>query len=238
MYKKSVTFLFFLLILINVLTQCIRKYPDEPENYIYKNEPVEDTTRIYTKYVIDVDGTILRTDTMAIYSNAVHARFYPWVTDTIKIKELLKKHNLRPVHELNVSNNFIEADLCVTDNRRAEYHFTPYGKEGFRNFGADSLVEYAFAVFGDGWLIPSGKMVFKFTNETTQTRIDSLFEENGLRLLRISPDYPSGSRYWALITPKSKKNVLDLWIDLQDMPFIIYSIVDIGISYSGINCDK
>ncbi|MDZ7344233.1 MAG: hypothetical protein ONA90_06925, partial [candidate division KSB1 bacterium] len=131
----------------------------------------------------------------------------------------------------------LTAYLCMTDGRRAEYHFTPYGKEGFCNFGADSLVEYAFGVFSEGFLVLDGRIVFKFVEGTPQARIDSLFNANGLRLLYTAPDIPTGKVYITLVTPRSKKNVLDLGYDLQFVPFVVYASVDFGSSIKPIRCD-
>lgn len=239
--RRSIPMTLFLSLLCIFFILCIRNKstPVEPKEVQITDEPVEDTTRIYIKYYVDVDGTIVKVDTIPIYPKAVFARFHPWVRDTAQIMELAQKHNLRLYSDPGTMDQQLSAMLCVTDNRRAEYHFTPYGKEGFANFGADSLVEYAFGVFASGFIYPSGNIVFKFIEGTPQARIDSLFDANGLRLLRISPDFPTGKRYRTLVTPLSKKNVLDLGFELQSQhaPFLIYANVSFGIG-SSINCDE
>ena len=217
---------------------CNKKQPLEPEIPCINDQPVEDTTRVYTRCIVDVNGNIIKVDTLHnIHTKAVFARFYPWVTDTSKIKLLAQEHNLQLYEGPSSLDQQLVAILCVIDDRRTEYHFTPYGKQGFCNFGADSLVEYAFATFGDGWVVPSGNIIFKFVDGTPQTRIDSLFDANGLRLLRITPDYPTGKRYWTLVTPRSKKNVLDLGYELNFVPFVLYASTSLGSRGRGINCD-
>lgn len=236
MYKKSFIVIVVLPVLLSISLQCIRRYPDEPENNICKNIPVEDTTRSYLLHSVDLNGNIVQIFTVSVYPKAVYARFYPWVTDTNKVKQLIKKHNLSLYREISSIDQQLEAILCVTDDRRAEYHFTPYGKEGFCNFGADSLVEYAFGVFNDGYFYPTGSIVFKFVDNTPEARIDSLFEAKGFRLLHISPDMPSGKLYWALVTPKSKKNILDLGYELNMIPFVIYAKTE--LSWTRIICNN
>lgn len=200
----------------------------QPNKPCQDDQLAEDTTRVYFRTVVDVDGTIVLRDTLPIYPKAIFARFYPWVKDTTKIRQLAERHHLRLRVPPSGIDQQLSAILCVTDDRRAEYHFTPYGKEGFCNFGADSLVEYAFGIFADGWAVPSGNIVLKFVDGTPQARIDSLFDANGLRFLHTSPDIPSGKRYWTVVTPRSKKNVLDLGYELNFVSFVIYASMAIG----------
>lgn len=209
---------------------CVRNKssPLEPQPCI-NDQPVEDTTRVWLHPITR--------DTLTIYPKAVYARFYPWVTDTVAIRQLAEKHNLRIYAGPQTISQQLAAILCVPDNRRTEYHFTPYGKEGFCNFGSDSLVEYAFCTFGDGHLKPTGNLIFKFEDGTPQTKIDSLFEANGLRLLYVSPDYPSGHRYWTIVTPFSKKNVLDLGYELQFVSFVFYVSTEMATGGGRIDCD-
>ena len=234
--KLFIHIILFLVLAIIFFALCHKQQPVEPEKPCIDDQPVEDTTRIYLRNVIDVDGTVIKVDTLPIYPKAVFARFYPGVTDTSKIELLAQQHNLRLYK--GPHGQPLAAILCVTDDRRAEYHFTPYGKEGFCNFGADSLVEYAFATFADGYLTPTGNIIFKFVDGTPQTRIDSLFYANGLRLLAIYPDYPTGKSYKTLVTPHSKKNVLDLGYELHFVPFVVYASTEIATGGSGINCDE
>ena len=211
------------------LVLCNKKQPIEPEIPCINDQPVEDTTRVY---IHPTNGS-----TMEIYPKAVYARFYPWVKDTSKIMQLIQKHHLRLYSFVGIADQ-ISAKLCVTDARRAEYHFTPYGKENFCNFGADSLVEYAFGVFGRGYVYPNGTMAIKFEEGTSQTRIDSLFNANGLRLLFIYPDLLTGGKsYKTLVTPKSTKNVIDLCYEIKSLPFIDWVIFGLATGGRGINCD-
>lgn len=194
---------------------CRQKQPVEPENPCINDQPVEDTTRVYLHPVTR--------DTMWIYPKRLYVRFYPWVTDTNKINQLLEKY------ELQKSPNFfctgdqqLEALLDIK-NKRAEYYFTPYGKEGFCNFGSDSLVEYAFGIFDEhGLRIPTGSIVFKFFEGTASATIDSFFNANGLRFLYEFPDYAGILKYFTLITPMAKKNVFDLGYELRFVPFVSY----------------
>ncbi len=197
-----------------------------------KVQPVEDTTRIYLHPYTG--------DTLTIYKKAVFARFYPWVKDTALIRQTVEKYKLRLYQKQKpyIMSQHYAAMLCVADNRRAEYHFTPYGKEGYGNFGTDSLVEYAFGVFGDGCGYPSGNIIFKFHDDTPQFRIDSLFEANGLRLLYIHPDFPTGKNYCTVVTPQAPKNVLDLGYEMSLVPFVIRAGTGMFTGGARINCDK
>jgi hypothetical protein len=186
------------------------------------NQPVEDTTRVYL--------FPLSRDTLRIFPKMVFARFYPWVKDTTKIMQLLEKYHLRLHGSLDGLDQQLAAWLCITNGRRAEYYFTPYGKEDFCNFGADSLVEYSFGVFNNGRATPSGNIDFRFVDDTPQARIDSLFAANGLRFLFTSPDFPTGKWYRTLVTPRAKKNAIDLAYELQSVPFARF--VDFGF-FSG-----
>lgn len=193
------------------------------------NQPVEDTTRVYL-------WPISR-DTLRIYPPMIFARFYPWVQDTTQIKQLLDKHRLRLWRgRFDGIDQQLSAWLCVTDGRRAEYHFTPYGKEGYCNFGADSLVEYSFGVFNDGSMTPTGNIDFRIIDGTPQARIDSLFDANGLRFMYTVPDIPSGKWYRTLVTHRSEKNVLDLAYELRSVHFVRF--VDFGFFTGGrVTCD-
>lgn len=232
--RKSIRATLFMSLLSIFFILCIRNksFPVEPKETIITNGPVEDTTRIYLKKVVDLDGTVIKIDTMKIYPKAVFVRFNPGVSDTVKIKNLLRKFNLRIYSIMIDPPHQVEAVLCVTDNRRAEYHFTPYGKEGFNNFGADSLVEYAFGVFGYGYIVPKGEIFLSFKEGTPETRIDSLIVANGLRLISSTNEW--GIKYYmTLITPRARKNVLDLAYELQPIPFVVYIEPVIGIMYEG-----
>jgi hypothetical protein len=192
--------------------------------------PVEDTGRVY---VSPFSGMPIE-----IYPKAVFARFYPWVTDTNQIKPVLDQYNLKTVlgSFLGLDNQWA-AYLCINDNRRAECHFTPYGKTGFDNFGANPLVEYAFAVFTEGSFGPVGNISFLFIDGTHQSTIDSLFNANGLRFLRTIP-HPSGRLlYITMITPQAPMNILDLSEDLKSLPYV--ELLDVNAFINGIpnRCD-
>jgi hypothetical protein len=220
--------IFFLMVIAFLSNYCQHETSLQPNTSCIDNQPVEDTTRVYL--------LPLSRDTIKIYPKAIFARFYPWVNDTTKIRQLAEKHHLRLLVPPTGIDQQLAALLCVTDDRRAEYHFTPYGKEGFCNFGADSLVEYAFGVFDNGRTIPSGRIDFRFVDGTPETRIDSLFNTNGLRFLDTSPDFPTGTWYQTLVTPRSKKNFLDLAYELQSVPFARF--VDPGfLMGSDLRCD-
>ena len=208
------------------------KQPVEPDGPCINDQPVEDTTRVY---VLPNSG-----DTLSIYPQAIFARFYPWVTDTAKIEQLLAKHHLRFTGAVGLFglDDQLAAWLCVTDNRRAEYHFTPYGKEGYCNFGTDSLVEYAFGVFNDGYKTTFGNIWFYFKNGTKESTIDSLFNALRLRFLYKTPHHESGHFYVTLITPRAKKNVIDLGNEIQFLPFVEAFYLEIAAALKPVRCDS
>lgn len=208
-------FLFFSCLL------CSRNNTVDPEPTCINDQPVEDTTRVYLHPV--------SRDTLWLCPKRLFVRFFPWVTDTNKIINLLNKYELQRNPDFFATRyDQITAKLDIK-RKRAEYYFTPYGKEGFCNFGSDSLVEYSFGIFDNDYRYPSGEIVFKFNEGITHSQIDSFFNANGLRFLNARPDYPSGIRYWTLITPHSKKNVLDLGYELQFDPLI--NICSVVIAY-------
>ena len=202
----------------------MKKQPTEPPTGCIDDQPVEDTTRVYLR---PISG-----DTLHLCPDLLYARFYPWASsDTNKILQLLKKYDLERVYNYFSYGfeNHIGAKLKI-NKKRAEYYFTPYGKENFCNFGADSLVEYSFGIFYDSIeKIPTGRIGFKFVEFITESQIDSFFNAHGLRFLYTTPDYPSGKRYVTLITPKAKKNVLDLGYDLHSDPSVDICSVHIGV---------
>ncbi|MFH1943576.1 MAG: hypothetical protein ABIL68_15860 [bacterium] len=219
--------------IFNMTCICDKSVPvelkEEEEFWVDTWEPfihpelVEDTTRVWMYPNPGTEG-----DTMKICPKLLYARFYPWVTDTNMIWQLLNQHNLFPFYNYigtpskESSSTFYALKLRVTDNRRAEYHFTPYGREGFYNFGADSLVEFAFFVFGD-WCdtYPNGRMALKFQDNTPQSRIDSLFDSQGLRLRHIRH-----GEHRVFITKRAKRNVIDLGHYLNHIPCIEECWVD------------
>lgn len=153
------------------------------------------------------------------------------------ILALVAHHQMR-LAELSSLDQQLIAFLCIDSNQRAEYKFTPYGRKGFCNFGADSLVEYAFGVFSSGYVFPDGSITFKFVDGTPAQRIDSLFQINGLRLLHTAPDVPSGGTlYVALVTPQSGENVIDQGITLRSIPFVVLATVNLGINVRAPLCD-
>lgn len=192
---------------------CSQKLPMEPEKPCINDQPVEDTTRVYLHPSTR--------DTMWIYPKRLYVQFYPRMTDTTKINLLLEKYELQKDPNLFLGNEQQLSAYLDIKSKRAEYYFTPYGKENFCNFGADSLVEYAFGIFDmRGIRIPTGEIVFKFIDGTSEAKVDSFFSANGLRFLGTRPDYPTGLFHWTFITPKAKKNVLDLGYELQFVPFV------------------
>ncbi len=229
MKNKGILYFIFLIGGVVLVSYCQHEAPVQPDMSCIDNQPVEDTTRVYLWPISQ--------DTLRIYPKMIFARFYPWVQDTIQIKQLLEKHHLRVRVGPGILDQQLAAWLCVADDRRAEYHFTPYGKPDFCNFGADSLVEYAFAVFDNGRVTPSGNIVFRFIDGTPQARIDSLFDANGLRFLYTSPDFPTGTRYWTVVTPRAKKNFLDLGHELQKVSFAHYVSPDFFLGQNPLSCD-
>lgn len=206
---------------------------EDPWEPFYHPELVEDTTRIW----MTPQG-----DTLSIYPKALYARFYPWVTDTNQILALLEKHHLhlpaRPTWRPSQygETTYYDMWLCVPDNRRAEYHFTPYGRDDLDNFGADSLVEYCFAMFSEGMSAPNGRIILEFSENTPQARIDSLFDANGLRFMHVQPA-AYRDHYTAFITRSAKRNVLDLACYLKRLPFVRECWVDFLIPLSAIRCE-
>jgi len=238
MRSKMIIFLgiaVFFLVLYS--TQCIREYGTESMPCIH-DEPVEDTTRTYLHLKMKLDGTIMETDTLHIYPRAIFVRFYPWVRDTAKIIQLAKKYQLRLSGKISSVDKQLTAIFCVPKGKRGEYYFTPYGRDNFCNFGADSLVEYSFGIFEYGCIFPAGDILFKFKDGTSQARIDSLFEASGLRLFWARDDLIFGGRlYRAIITPKAKKNVLDLGYELQFLDCVIFAEVELGIALKPVRCE-
>lgn len=175
--------------------------------------PVEDTNRVYY--------APYRSTPLEISTEAIYARFYPEVNDTNQILEVLDEHNLQVYRGFGFRKGQYVATLCITDGRRPECHFTPYGKEGWDNFGSNPLVEYSFLLF-DGTYHVHGYVTFVISPGTPQERVDSLFSANGLRLIDAQERF-YGTFYRTSITPKAKKNVLDLALELQaSVPFAEY----------------
>ncbi len=190
--------------------------------------PVEDTSRVYLYNLSEIE----------IYPKGLFVRFYPWVSDTSRIKQLIESYDLKLYkNHLSFMDQQYVALLCVPEGARAECFFTPYGKEWFDNFSSDSLVEYSFGVFTYGYNVPSGNIVFRFNQGTTQEQIDSFFNDNGLRFLYTRP-YPSGGViYCTLVTPHAQKNVLDLGYDLRHNPLIEFLSVEVMSGQSSMQCD-
>lgn len=211
--------------------------PDTIVSPCINNKPVEDTNRVYTHLKLATDGSVVKVDTLKIVPNLLFVRLYPWVDDTAKILQLIAKHDLKPSGAISSLDQQLIAFLCVGPTQRAEYKFTPYGRNDFCNFGADTLVEYAFGVFSYGYVFPDGSITFKFVDGTPLERIDSLFVANGLRLLHTAPDVPTGTRYVTLVTPQSRRNVLDLGNTLRSVPFVVLAKVNLGISTIAPPCD-
>lgn len=198
--------------------------------------PVEDTSRTYI-------SPVWNGDTVWVYPNALFVRFYPWVT-VDQIEALLQQYPLDAIHGIFTMEGQFVANICITDESRAECYFTPYGRERWDNFGADSLVEYSFGIFswwypdpvGSTWK-PAGSIVFRFEDGTTEARIDSLFDAEGLRLLHTSPYHEGGFLYTTIVTPEATRNVLDLGHELKKIPFVDIALVDVFASSDPLWCD-
>jgi len=228
--RIKIIFYIILLLITSATCICNKSAPADPEEepWVDPWEPfihpelVEDTTRIWMNP--NPGG-----GTMKICPKLLYARFYSWVTDTNKIWQLLDQHNLFPFYNYigspskSGSSTFHELKLSVTDDRRAEYHFTPYGRENFYNFGADSLVEYAFGVFGDwGSVYPNGKIILKFHDNTPRSEIDSLLDARGLMLR-----YVRYGEYRVFITKQADRNVIDRGHYLKHVPVIDECWIDL-----------
>jgi hypothetical protein len=191
--------------------------------------PVEDTNRVYFKPSSEY--------AYKVYPKTIFARFYPWVTDTSIIRPVLEKYNLQAYYYF-IKDQQLAAFLCILDGSRPECHFTPYGKEGIDNFGADSLVEYSFGLFGDGYTMYQGNIRLRFKENTSLTKIDSLFDSNGLRFLYTRP-HSGGQSIWhvTLPTPASPKNGLDLGFDLLKVSFVEDISLSFSTSVNPVTCD-
>jgi len=180
--------------------------------------PVEDTSRVYYWYIKNITTGKDTIEEIKLYPRGLFVRFYPAVTDTHVIMKLLRKYNLKLYkNDLTINKKQWAASICITDTlKRAECFFTPYGKENIKNFGNEKIVEYCFAIFNRGTLIPTGIISFIFKNNFTETQIDSFFNVNGLRFITTFPYYPHNKEFYsAVVTPRSKLNVLDLGIKLS-----------------------
>jgi len=201
------------------------------------DRPAEDTTRVYLR---PVSGSILELDPSLVF-----ARFDTSIKDSLKVLELITKYDLKLSSEGIVNGQNApgwSGFFCSTVGLRAEYYFTPYDKENYCNFGADSLVDYSFGVFDSGRSRVIGTILISFLNGTPEATADSLIESYGLRLLGRSLSLPGDDLgYSTVITKRAKKNVLDLGANLKDeklIDFIIMGILSDSIGLpSGITCD-
>ncbi|MBC8344899.1 MAG: hypothetical protein ISR89_09130 [Candidatus Marinimicrobia bacterium] len=185
----------------------------------FDDRPTEDTTRQYvsTKIGFDNDYRVLQ----PVNLNYFYVRFDTSVTDTKRIDSLIHEYNL--TFAVNSSGGgeyiyFSERDhyyytiLCVPEGKRPEIYFTPYGKKNFCNFGSEPMVDYSFAVFGDGVAGIFGDLLFTFNDSVTHETIYKFFDQYGLRLIYFDK---STSDLWkdlwvVLVTPKSPMNIMDL----------------------------
>ena len=215
------------LFLIFSFFRCGKNNTVEPEPHCINDLPVEDTTRVYLHPA--------SLDTMYLYPNLLYVKFNSSVKDTGILNSLLEEYDLHNrYNEFGIIGKQYEAFL-ETKNKRAEYYFTPYGKENFCNFGADTLVEYSFGIFwskNSGTFYPSGEITFKFNDGTSDAKIDSFFNANGLRFWYTRPDIPAGIKYTACILPTAPKNVIDLGHDLKFVQFVDRCIV--GLYYGSL----
>ena len=201
------------------------------------DRPAEDTARVY---IHPESGRILELDPFLVF-----ARFDTSIKDSIDVLELISKYGLKVASE-GIANGLNAPGwsgyFCSTVGLRAEYYFTPYGRDNFCNFGADPLVDYSFGVFDGGSSIVIGTIGIFFLNGTPEATAHNLIESYDLRFLRrISPLQGDDFGYETILTKKSKKNVLDLGTDLENdehINFIIMGILsgNIGLP-TGITCD-
>lgn len=175
-------------------------------------------------------------DTLEIYPSQVFAKFYPWVRDTALVQQTAKRYGMRILGISSIDTQLF-AIMCVPSTKRAEYFFTPYGKSGYCTFGTDSLVEYSFGIFENGFQDPSGVVYFEFTDATPGETIDSLFEANGLRFLRTGPGFLTGKMYHTTITPRAPQNVFDLVNELQYVNFVVTVFPEILITTTPPRCE-
>ena len=221
--KTIILLTIFLGVALFFLQQCKKEQTTEPETGCIDDQPVEDTTRVYLHPA--------SLDTIYLEPYLLYVKFNPSVADTNLINSLLEKYDLHNrYNEIGRIGNQYEAFL-ETNNKRAEYFFTPYGKDNFCNFGADSLVEYSFGLFwskNSGSFYPSGQITFKFNDATSEAKIDSFFNVNGLRFVITYPHYPTGIEYKTCILPTAPKNVIDLGHELKNVQFVEHCIVGIA----------
>jgi len=197
------------------------------------DRPAEDTTRVYQ---FPTTGS-----TTDVHPYLIYATFDTSIKDSIKVLELALKYDLKKASERIVHG--LEGPswsgfFCSTVGLRAEYYFTPYGRDNFCNFGADSLVDYSFGVFDGGRSWVRGAIQITFLTGTPEATADSLIESYGLRFLgRSFPRTGKDPGYNTLVTKRAKKNVLDLGFDLKDEELIDFFIL--GRSFGGLNvtCD-
>ena len=203
----------------------------------FDDRPAEDTTRVYQSAN---SGAILE-----LVPSLIIARFDTSIKDSMEILDLISKYGLKQASEgmvYGLDGLGWSGIFCSTVGLRAEYYFTPYGKDNFCNFGADPLVDYSFGVFDGTTTLIFGRVGILFLNGTPEATALSLIESYGLRFLRrssaLTGDDPG---YSTIITKKSKKNVLDLGFDLNEEKLIDYFIQDIVSGYIGeppmITCD-
>ncbi len=195
--------------------------------------PVEDTSRVYYWYIKNITTGKDTIEEIELYPRGLFVRFYPAVTDTHVIMNLLRKYNLKLYkNDLSINDRQWTASICIPDTlKRAECFFTPYGKENINNFGNEEIVEYSFGIFDGGTHVPSGTIHFLFKDDFAETQIDSFFNVNGLRFIYTRPYYPKNKKFYAaVVTPRSKLNVLDLGIKLSKDKNVDFLSVVMGFS--------
>ncbi len=215
-----------LILLCGFMMACIcnKSTPVEPEEvwvdpwepYIHP-ELVEDTNRVWLNPDPGVEG-----DTLVICPKKLYVRYVYGALDTIRLWEILNYYHLRPESGYFGEPQkgwlwYYEYVMLITDDRRAEYHFTPYHRgDDFHNFGSGDLVDIAFGVFDEGDYYPTGELFVDFKDGTPESRIDSLLYVHGLIVKGILSDYD----YRLFITKKADRNVIDLVSYLNHVPFI------------------
>lgn len=189
----------------------------------FNDRPAEDTTRVYFR---PISG-----DTLILDPSLIFVRFDPSIHDTTIIDSLLQKYGLKVSSTglRRLDGEGWAGVLCPTKGLRAEYFFTPYGKDNFCNFGADPLVEYSFGIIKSNGSIIFGSIDFIFFPGLSESEIFELFNSYGLRFIiksiRVKGREPV---YRTIVTRKAKKNALDLSRQLEDNPLIDFVAASIG----------
>ena len=202
---------------VNQLNYDVKRFP------CFDDRPTEDTTRKYNP-----DGYEWLMD-----QNIFYVRFDSSLKDTSELYQFLDKYNLGIAKNpfgsstLGYYRNNFEAVLCIKDGLRPEYYFTPFGKENYCNFGAESNVEYAWAIF-NGPPIFLGQLIIKFQDDINEDIMHDFYKRYGLRHM-----YTDATNFQIVtLTKKSPKNTYDLFRYLMLHEQTIIKIVDPNVAQS------